>query len=104
MIRNRRYLGVSFGVSHAIHYCAVAAYAVLAPDTFFSADGGFGPEKIVPIVMLALLVATSFDRTRPQCSEDELGKRFTGPVRISSGRRFLQRMGSAPREACSIRR
>jgi hypothetical protein len=35
MIRNRRYLGVSFGVSHAIHYVAVAAFAILDPDAFF---------------------------------------------------------------------
>ena len=63
MIRNRRYLGVSFGVSHTIHYIAVATYAALDPESFFASEDAIGPEKLVPIVMLALLVATSFDRS-----------------------------------------
>jgi len=46
-----------------IHYAAVAAYAILDPDSFFADQGDAGPERLVPIVLLALLMATSFDRT-----------------------------------------
>lgn len=63
MLRNRRYLGFSFGVSHMIHYVAVAAYAILDREGFLAGEDPPGLEKLVPIVLLALMMATSFDRT-----------------------------------------
>jgi hypothetical protein len=61
---NRRYLGVSFGLSHLLHACAVAALHGVA-QTPVSAQLG------VPLVLLLLvgygfvlaMLATSFDRT-----------------------------------------
>ncbi|MCA6122162.1 hypothetical protein J6500_09710 [Bradyrhizobium sp. WSM 1704] len=62
--RNRRYLGVSFAASHAIHAIAIAAFAALDPAGFAAATsavsfifGGIGYAFIVA------LTATSFDRT-----------------------------------------
>ncbi|MBW2243718.1 MAG: hypothetical protein JRH01_17175 [Deltaproteobacteria bacterium] len=63
LLRNRRFLGMSFGVSHTYHYLAVAAFAVLDPEQFFAAQGDAGPEKLAPILLLVLMMATSFDRT-----------------------------------------
>jgi DMSO/TMAO reductase YedYZ heme-binding membrane subunit len=62
--RNRRYLGVSFAASHAIHAVAIAAFAVIDPAAYAAATslasyvfGGIGYAFIVA------LTATSFDRT-----------------------------------------
>ena len=62
--RNRRYLGVSFAASHAIHAVAIAAFAVMDPEAYAAATslasyifGGIGYAFIVA------LTATSFDRT-----------------------------------------
>lgn len=63
LLRNRRFLGMSFGVSHTYHYMAVASLAVLDPERFFEEQNGAGLEKLVPILLLALMMATSFDRT-----------------------------------------
>lgn len=63
LLRNRRFLGMSFGVSHTYHYLAVAAFAVLDPEQFFREQDGAGLEKLIPILLLALMMATSFDRT-----------------------------------------
>ena len=62
LLRNRRYVGVGFGVSHGIHYAAVVAFLLLEPEIFDAENGPLGYEKLYPIIMLALLVATSFDR------------------------------------------
>ncbi len=63
--RNRRYLGVTFAASHAIHAVAITAFAMRDPAGFAAATstvsyifGGIGY-----LVILAL-TATSFDRTR----------------------------------------
>jgi hypothetical protein len=62
--RNRRYLGLSFATSHALHAVAVVAFAVAAPAAFAGATsaasyvfGGIG------YAFIALMAATSFDRT-----------------------------------------
>jgi len=62
--RNRRYLGVSFATSHAIHLVAIAAFAVMDPAGYAAATsiasyifGGIG------YALIAAMTATSFDRT-----------------------------------------
>jgi hypothetical protein len=63
LLRNRRYLGLSFGVSHTIHYFAVLGFMILDPGAFVAESGELGPEKIIPVLMLVLLMGTAFDRT-----------------------------------------
>ncbi|WP_375788342.1 hypothetical protein ACE10Z_13480 [Bradyrhizobium sp. Pha-3] len=62
--RNRRYLGVTFAASHAIHAVAISAFAMLDPAGFAAATsavsyifGGIG------YLVIIALTATSFDRT-----------------------------------------
>ncbi|MGW1420710.1 hypothetical protein ACWAT4_11390 [Bradyrhizobium manausense] len=62
--RNRRYLGLSFAVSHAIHAAAIVAFARMDPAGFMQATspasyifGGIGYAAIIA------MSATSFDRT-----------------------------------------
>lgn len=62
--RNRRYLGVTFAASHAIHAVAITAFAMLDPAGFAAATsivsyifGGIG------YLVVIALTATSFDRT-----------------------------------------
>lgn len=62
--RNRRYLGLSFAASHAIHAVAIVAFANMDPAGFAEATsaasyifGGIGYAAIIA------MSATSFDRT-----------------------------------------
>jgi DMSO/TMAO reductase YedYZ heme-binding membrane subunit len=62
--RNRRYLGLSFAASHAIHAVAIVAFAKMDPTGFAEATsaasyifGGIGYAVIIA------MSATSFDRT-----------------------------------------
>ncbi|EJN15108.1 hypothetical protein PMI42_01329 [Bradyrhizobium sp. YR681] len=62
--RNRRYLGLSFTASHAIHAMAIIAFANMDPSSFAEATsaasyifGGIGYAFIIA------MSATSFDRT-----------------------------------------
>lgn len=62
--RNRRYLGLSFAASHAIHAVAIVAFAKMDPAGFAEATsaasfifGGIGYAVIIA------MTATSFDRT-----------------------------------------
>jgi hypothetical protein len=59
LLANRRYLGVSFAASHAIHLLGIAAVAALSPDfersTATLIAGGLG------YVLLFAMAATSFD-------------------------------------------
>ncbi len=62
--RNRRYLGVTFAGSHAIHLFAIACFAVMDPVGYAAATsiasyvfGGIGYAFIIA------MTATSFDRT-----------------------------------------
>jgi len=60
LLSNRRYLGVSFGVAHAWHLCAVIAF-LRRPEV--------DPEPIslvigmIPVGFIAAMLATSFDTT-----------------------------------------
>ena len=62
--RNRRYLGLSFAASHAIHAAAIVVFARMDPAGFMEATspasyifGGIGYAAIIA------MSATSFDRT-----------------------------------------
>jgi sulfoxide reductase heme-binding subunit YedZ len=63
-LRNRRYLGLSFAASHAVHAVAIVAFAKMDPAGFAEATsaasfifGGIGYAIIIA------MSATSFDRT-----------------------------------------
>lgn len=62
--RNRRYLGLSFAVSHAVHAAAIATLAAIDPALFMQLSGV--PQLLgggfVYLLILAM-AATSFDRT-----------------------------------------
>jgi len=62
--RNRRYLGVSFAVSHAIHLAALVALARTDAELFWTLTN---PANIMlagtAYLLLAAMTATSFDRT-----------------------------------------
>jgi hypothetical protein len=62
--RNRRYLGVSFAVSHAIHLAALIALARVDSDLFWALTN---PANIVlagtAYLFIAAMTVTSFDRT-----------------------------------------
>ncbi|MBR0952423.1 hypothetical protein [Bradyrhizobium canariense] len=62
--RNRRYLGLSFAASHAIHAVAIVAFARMDPTGFAGATSAvsyiFGGVGYAFIVAMS---ATSFDRT-----------------------------------------
>lgn len=61
--RNRRYFGLSFAMSHAIHLAAIVTLARTDPVTFatLSTKGSIVTGSI-GYVVIALLAATSFDR------------------------------------------
>lgn len=63
LLRNRRYIGLSFAASHAVHAVAIGLFAALAPADFRAATspasfifGGLGYACIIA------MAATSFDR------------------------------------------
>jgi DMSO/TMAO reductase YedYZ heme-binding membrane subunit len=62
--RNRRYLGVSFAISHSVHLMAIIALVRLDPLLFASLTN---PEIIISgsivYLFIAAMTATSFDRT-----------------------------------------
>ncbi len=61
ILRNRRYLGVSFAVAHFFHFLFVWA---LVESGAIQLDGSFLQEPGLAIyLLLALMVATSFDAT-----------------------------------------
>eukprot|EP01035_Chromulina_nebulosa_P035093 gene35093-47158_t len=62
--RNRRYIGVSFAISHGIHAAAIIAFAVMAPALFMEATSpaSFVFGSIGYAFIIAMTV-TSFDRT-----------------------------------------
>ncbi len=62
LLRNRRYLGVSFAWAHGLHGLAIALLALLLGDAFEAdpvtiAGGGLA------YLLIAAMAATSFDRT-----------------------------------------
>jgi len=62
LLRNRRYLGVSFAVSHAVHLFAIVALARILGDRF-ELDQVTLVAGSLAFVILFLMAATSFDRT-----------------------------------------
>jgi len=79
--RNRRYLGVTFAASHAIHAVAIACFAVMDPVGYAAATsiasyvfGGIGYAVIIA------MTATSFDRTAAA-----IGARAWRMLHISGG-------------------
>lgn len=62
MLRNRRYLGVSFGVAHFIHLFDIVLLATLLGNAFeMNAATLYGGG--LAYVLLAAMMATSFDRS-----------------------------------------
>jgi sulfoxide reductase heme-binding subunit YedZ len=62
LLRNRRYIGNSFAVSHAIHLGLLVALATKTPARFTADPLGLIPGAAA-YLFLAAMVATSFDRT-----------------------------------------
>jgi methionine sulfoxide reductase heme-binding subunit len=62
LLRNRRQVGVSFAVSHAIHLGLLVALATRTPERFTADPLGLAPGAIA-YLFLAAMVATSFDRS-----------------------------------------
>ncbi len=64
LLRNRRYLGVSFAVSHALHLMSLIVLGSLFPDRFYR-----DLNPVVPVagsiayLFVAAMAATSFDRS-----------------------------------------
>jgi methionine sulfoxide reductase heme-binding subunit len=64
MIRNRRYLGVSFAMSHLIHAVAIVALARADADLFWQLTTvGSIVTGTSTYLVIALMTATSFDAT-----------------------------------------
>src|SRR5262245_52580834 len=61
LLANRRYIGVSFAASHAIHLAAILALLRVAPDFQIGGATVFGGG--LAYVFLAAMTATSFDRS-----------------------------------------
>jgi DMSO/TMAO reductase YedYZ heme-binding membrane subunit len=62
--RNRRYLGVSFAASHAVHAVAIAAFGLMDREALMreTMAANFAVGGIAYVFILAM-AATSFDRT-----------------------------------------
>jgi sulfoxide reductase heme-binding subunit YedZ len=63
MLRNRRYLGVSFAASHTYHLLALFALARVSPPFVDSLNAVTLIGGGAAYVFIAAMVATSFDRT-----------------------------------------
>ena len=64
LLKNRRYLGVSFAVSHGYHLAGIIAVAVMIGWTrFVESVGMTGLFGAVGYLFIFAMVATSFDRT-----------------------------------------
>ncbi|HLU67512.1 MAG TPA: hypothetical protein VKZ63_14620 [Kofleriaceae bacterium] len=68
LLRNRRYLGVSFAASHAIHLALIASLVPVTPERFTDDPAGLIPGATAYLFVL-LLTVTSFDRVA-----DRLGR------------------------------
>ena len=81
LLRNRRYIGVSFAISHLYHLFALLALALWFPHPFLDQLGA--PTLIgggIAYLFIAAMAATSFDRSRA----------YLGPTRWS----ILHTLGS----------
>ncbi len=62
LLRNRRYIGVSFAVSHFLHLIGIIALAALLGDAFKTSPATIMGGGLA-YVFIAAMTATSFDRT-----------------------------------------
>ena len=62
-LKNRRYLGLGFAVSHGIHAIAIVSFATLDPSGFQAASTGNPAAGIIAYAFIILMSATSFDRS-----------------------------------------
>lgn len=62
LLRNRRYLGVSFALSHTVHLALIASLAHFTPERFTGNPAGLIPG-FTAYLFIAAMTATSFDRT-----------------------------------------
>ena len=62
LLRNRRYVGVSFAVSHFVHLGLIASLAHFTPERFTGNPAGLIPG-FTAYLFIAAMTATSFDRT-----------------------------------------
>lgn len=62
LLRNRRYVGVSFAMSHFVHLGLIASLAHFTPERFTGNPAGLIPG-FTAYVFIAAMTATSFDRT-----------------------------------------
>jgi sulfoxide reductase heme-binding subunit YedZ len=65
LLRNRRYVGVSFAFSHLVHLAIVASLAISFPHPFYEQSVNLvvmGGGGVVTLFVVAM-AATSFDRT-----------------------------------------
>jgi sulfoxide reductase heme-binding subunit YedZ len=83
--RNRRYLGLGFAVSHALHAIAIGAFAAMDPAGFAAATslasyvfGGIG------YVFITAMAVTSFDRTAALIGARAFGASCTSAAAIIS--------------------
>ena len=102
--RNRRQIGLSFAVTHAIHAAALIALAATAPALFaeLTTPGTFLAGGLGYLVILAM-AATSFDRTAARLGRRAWGMLHTAGIwflwlsfTLFYGRRFLGDPGYWP--------
>ncbi|HEY8146809.1 MAG TPA: hypothetical protein VIG06_29215 [Kofleriaceae bacterium] len=62
LLRNRRYIGVSFAISHFVHLGLIASLARLTPERFTGNPAGLIPG-FTAYLFIAAMTATSTDRT-----------------------------------------
>jgi sulfoxide reductase heme-binding subunit YedZ len=62
LLRNRRYLGVSFALSHTAHLALIGSLAHFTPERFTGNPAGLIPG-FTAYLFIAAMTATSFDRT-----------------------------------------
>ncbi len=97
--RNRRYLGLSFAVSHTVHAAAIVAFARLDPVQFhLQSNTGTIISGGIAYGFIAALALTSFDRTAgwlgPHRHQRQAHRRE--PILRGAGRRHAGRAGTAP--------
>jgi methionine sulfoxide reductase heme-binding subunit len=61
--QNRRYLGVSFALSHFIHLAAILSLSLVAPAEFAEIPAATWILGGLAYLLIAAMTATSFDRT-----------------------------------------
>lgn len=60
LVRERRYVGLSFAFSHVVHFAAIVGYGVLNPQFWPGRSALTNTPGTVGYIFIALLAATSF--------------------------------------------